>query len=251
MKPVVLIPCYQATLTPAETAALEQCRRLLGHYDCRVCQPEGLVLPKSFAGLQAECFPADRFSSIDSYNQLLLSAEFYERFQDWDYMLIYQLDAWVFRDELAEWCEQGFDYVGAPWRNAPFLREPRWRRQIPLVACFPWLARLLYRQDFRVGNGGFSLRRVSGFRRVLRDHAARATHWDTNEDVFWSFCAPRLDAHFRIAFEAQAMRFALELEPRYYVARMGGRLPFGCHAWQKYEPDFWTPHIEVPAGVQA
>jgi hypothetical protein len=244
MKPVVLIPCYQATLTPAETAALEQCRRLLGHYDCRVCQPEGLVLPKSFAGLQAECFPADRFSSIDSYNQLLLSAEFYERFQDWDYMLIYQLDAWVFRDELEDWCRQGFDYIGAPWGNAGFVEKYRRLRLIPRSSCFPWLSGLLYRNEFRVGNGGFSLRNIRAFLRVLRSNETAVSRWGGNEDLFWSFLGTQLDRSFRIAFEDRAMRFALELNPRAYVERMGGRLPFGCHAWQKYDPDFWGSFIQ-------
>jgi hypothetical protein len=36
-----------------------------------------------------------------------LSASFYERFLDTKYILIYQLDAFVFKDELQEWCDKG------------------------------------------------------------------------------------------------------------------------------------------------
>lgn len=249
MNPVVLIPAHRETLTSDEEASLRQCRRVLGHYDCRVLVPEGLALPEAFAGLKPVPFPSTRFSSIQNYSRLLLSAEFYDRFQEHDFMLICHLDAWVFRDELATWCAREFDYIGAPWGDAAFLHEPPWRKQIPAAARFPRLARLLYGQDFRVGNGGFSLRRISGFQRVLRHHAAEAGRWSTNEDMFWSIWGARLDARFRIAPETQAMRFALELEPRRYVRRMHGRLPFGCHAWKKYDPDFWASHIVVANDV--
>ena len=30
-------------------------------------------------------------------------------------MLIYQLDAYVFKDELLNWANKGYDYIGAPW----------------------------------------------------------------------------------------------------------------------------------------
>lgn len=40
--------------------------------------------------------------SVDDYSILLQSHPLYERFADFDYMLIYQLDAWVFRDELLQ-----------------------------------------------------------------------------------------------------------------------------------------------------
>ena len=32
----------------------------------------------------------------------------------WKYILIYQLDAWVFSDQLDFWIEQGYDFIGAP-----------------------------------------------------------------------------------------------------------------------------------------
>jgi hypothetical protein len=159
-------------------------------------------------------------------------------------MLIYQLDAWVFRDELEDWCRQGFDYIGAPWGNAGFVEKYRRLRLIPRSSCFPWLSGLLYRNEFRVGNGGFSLRNIRAFLRVLRSNETAVSRWGGNEDLFWSFLGTQLDRSFRIAFEDRAMRFALELNPRAYVERMGGRLPFGCHAWQKYDPDFWGSFIQ-------
>jgi hypothetical protein len=243
MKPVVLIPCYRSELSPAERISLRQCRHVLAAYDCKVILPEGLALPEAFAGLEPEYFPAGHFKSVQDYSCFLLNLEFYDRFRAYDYMLIYHLDAYVFRDELDFWCAQGFDYIGAPWGNAPFLGLPKMRKGLPWHARPLWLARWLYRQDFRVGNGGLSLRRIAAFQRVLQRHAPEAARWPWNEDVFWSLVAPVYDRQFRIPTETQAMRFALELEPRRYVDRMGGRLPFGCHAWERYDPAFWAPHI--------
>ena len=35
-----------------------------------------------------------------------------------------------------------------------------------------------------------------------------------------------------------------ELEPRYLYNLNQKKLPFGCHAWEKHEPDFWKNHIK-------
>lgn len=56
----------------------------------------------------------EHFVSVDSYNEMMLSPDFYRRFQVYDFMLIYQLDAFVFRDELDEWVAKDYDYIGAP-----------------------------------------------------------------------------------------------------------------------------------------
>lgn len=44
----------------------------------------------------------------------MLEADFYRRFGKYKYMLIYQLDAFVFSDKLLDFCEMGYDYIGAP-----------------------------------------------------------------------------------------------------------------------------------------
>jgi hypothetical protein len=80
-------------------------------------QPEGLendYITKKYSNISVESFPKRYFENIEGYNELLLSASFYERFLDTKYILIYQLDAFVFKDELQEWCDKGYDYI-APW----------------------------------------------------------------------------------------------------------------------------------------
>ena len=78
---------------------------------------------------------------MEGYNELLLSENFYTTFSAFKYILIYQPDSYVFRDELMEWCKEGYDYIGAPW-----LEDND--EQIKLNG---------------VGNGGFSLRNIEKF----------------------------------------------------------------------------------------
>ena len=40
------------------------------------------------------------FHRVSTYNKLMLSLDFYVRFSAYGYLLVYQLDAWVFSDEL-------------------------------------------------------------------------------------------------------------------------------------------------------
>lgn len=76
------------------------------------------------------------FESVSTYSVFMLTKEFYEKFTSYEFLLIYQLDAWVFRNELEYWCAQGYDYLGAPWfKDATTMYS-------------------------KAGNGGFSLRNV-------------------------------------------------------------------------------------------
>jgi len=241
---VVLIPCHRSDLSESEQVSLRQCRSILGSHDCRMLVPEGLRLPEAASGLATEPFAPRHFASVQSYSRLLLSPEFYDRFALRDFMLIHQLDAWVFRDEVERWCRRGFDCIGAPWEEgAPFLRRRKLWRHHPWPARRYRLARMWHRRTFRVGNGGFSLRRIGAFRRILKRNSSVADAWTANEDLFWSLLAPALDRGFLIPSEAEARKFSVETRPRWHVRRMGGRLPFGCHHWTRNEPDFWLPHL--------
>ncbi|MBW7908952.1 MAG: hypothetical protein H3C50_08570 [Kiritimatiellae bacterium] len=248
MSCVVIVPCFKRALSADERNSLAQCRRVLGRHEIRVMCPAGLLLPPECEGLDREEFPAPFFADIDGYSRLLLSREFYERFRAWDYLLIYQLDAFVFRDELNAWCLRGYDYVGAPWGKRDLLRNRHVRKSRPWMLRYPWIARWWHRRDFKVGNGGLSLRRVAAFLTILRSHGDASAKWMGNEDLFWSLLVPAMDRTFRIPREEEAMYFALELEPSQYVARMNGQLPFGCHAWMKYDADFWAAYIPVGEG---
>jgi hypothetical protein len=61
-----------------------------------------------------------------------------------------------------------------------------------------------------------------------------------NEDLFWSLEAPKFDASFRIATAEEALPFAFEMAPRWCFEKNGNKLPFACHAWARYDRDFWA-----------
>lgn len=264
----VVVPHYREGLTDDEEISLRHLRHFLGGYDKFLAVPDGLRL--ALPDFSAAPFPRKFFHDTATYSALMLSADFYRAFAAYEYLLLYQLDALVFSDRLAEWCARGFDYVGAPWLPGAgsFVSEPA------------------------VGNGGFSLRRVESFLRVaeapgfaseLRKYRdalaaaaplpARLLAWPRkalrrarllgagrqaildearapadpgdrlNEDCFWSFRARTYYPGFKIAPVEEALDFAFEVDPRRCYELNGGRLPFGCHAWAKYDRAFWEPFL--------
>ena len=118
----VVVPIYLENPTNIEIASFKQVLKVLSNYDIiiytykeldvSVYLNEANIYNKS---LYLEFFDKDYFSSVKGYNRLCLNLDFYKRVSSYKYMLIYQLDAWVFRDELEYWCHKGYDYVGAPW----------------------------------------------------------------------------------------------------------------------------------------
>lgn len=243
MKAVVLIPCYTSSLQPHEVTSVRQVRKILGHHTLQVFSPFGLDLPPELQGLEVTRFDAKFFTSPKAYSRLLTSLTFYEQYLKYDWLLIHQLDAYVFKDELEYWCKKGYQYIGAPWKKQDFLENRRSRGSLPSLSKYPLISRILYGQDFRVGNGGFSLRDIKACHHILQQNPQISQWPRITEDLFWSLHAPRLQKSFRVAPEQQAMRFSLEVEPRVYFEKMNRKLPFGCHAWEKYDPDFWKPFI--------
>jgi hypothetical protein len=115
--------------------------------------------PGSYPGLLAKRFPDRFFGSARAHGSLLLSEQFYRAFLSYEFVLIYHLDALVFSDQLPEWCAAGYDYIGAPWLISP--DSPQIKEQ-------------------KVGNGGFSLRRVRSFLRVLASN-----RYFVDPDDYW------------------------------------------------------------------
>ena len=227
MRAAVAVPYWGAPLGEDERISLRHLDAYLGRYD-RYTVSAGEALP----GLEVKRFPRRFFRDPITYSRLLLSKRFYEAFSDYDYLLVYQLDCLVLRDDLDAWCRRGLDYVGAPWLPGPaarFVDEPA------------------------VGNGGFSLRRVEAFLQVLdaageryarRWVAGRAdSRFEAHEDLFWSFEAKSFRPDFRIATVEEALRFAFEVEPHRAFELARGNLPFGAHAWAKYDRAFWEPQL--------
>ncbi|PWJ55263.1 hypothetical protein CLV98_11432 [Dyadobacter jejuensis] len=236
---VVVIPIYKVSLTETEKRSLRQCMRVLSAYPIRLLTPEGLpvgTILAEYPHLECITFEKTYFESIAGYNSLLTSADFYRAFSAYDFMLIYQLDAFVFEDRLAEWCAAGFDYIGAP-----SLHHPTYDALEETQA-----------QDFAqalnshrvVLNGGLSLRRISAMIRYLKIYALFYPVWRGNEDMLFSQEATRLlpmKVFLKTPKWKQALSFAFEKSPAASYSLTQRRLPFGCHAWERYDYAFWKP----------
>lgn len=231
---VVLVPVYQAVLSPVEAYSLDVSLKALAGRAVRFIGPEGLppdFYEQRYPGVPFVGFEASYFASIPGYNRLLLAEHFYQRFESFAFMLILQTDAVVLRDELGLWCALPFDYVGAPWPdgNELFVNLGRFEGAYGK------------RMRVHVGNGGLSLRRIGKCLALLREFAVATDVFlqsGSSEDLFFSFMGA-LSQDFVLPNEITASRFALELSPAYYFTVNGGQVPMGGHAWWKYDVAFW------------
>lgn len=255
---VVVIPVYKPKLTEYEIISLTQCLRVLGKHTVCLVSPQSLDISyyREFSPtLQSKTFDDAYFSDIQGYNRLMLSKQFYEAFTHVEYILIHQLDAFVFEDKLDDWCRQGYDYIGAPWlRDRDFTG---WQDQL----SFQIKQRIATWLDLKkddgvtpreivslngVGNGGLSLRRIPAMLRCLRQFGNRIDayeqlhHHQYNEDVFWGIEVNRYWPRLRIPTYRKALHFSVEFFPQWAIDHYNnGQLPFGCHAWDIHETDYW------------
>lgn len=218
----VVVPTYKERLSELEHISLFQLFQVLGTYDIFYVAPQSLhaeYLEKA----RVERFTDHLFEGIAGYNQLMLSKDFYMRFIKYKYILIYQLDAFVFYDGLLEFCNLGYDYIGAPWLTGM-------RKKVNDEYIYA-----------NVGNGGFSLRNVQSILRLLTEREEELKNYKENEDKFFSFNG---DARFKVAPVSVALKFAFEREVKKCFEKNNNKLPFGCHAWERYDYKFWRTHIE-------
>ena len=264
---VVIIPVHQ--LQPLENALLSfnHCFKVLAEHTIIVLAPQGLDLTayrtvhSNFTTVEID--PIWQ-SSIENYNLLKRSLFFYDLFKEYEYLLTYELDAYVFADELQFWCDKKFDYIGSPWFEG--YDEPGSNPKI-----------------IGVGNSGFSLRNIQSCRSILhRIEAIRKfrKYWfqlhfqslfnyeklllkigwlfklktakyisdfifesHLNEDYFWSIVVPESFGDYEVAPVSDAIAFGFEVCPELLFEQNNYKLPFGCHAWEKYNPTFWKRHI--------
>lgn len=230
MEPVVVVvPFYKEKMTTAERVSLQQLYRVLGRYPIVFMIPEKLRGSSFLHDKVIEAFPDECLSSRRGYSELLLTPQFYRRFQQYEYLLIYQLDAFVFSDRLLYFCSLGCDYIGAPmpafWINS--VRS-------------------------KVGNGGFSLRKISSciqvteIRRQIYQKTGKQELFEEAEDKFFGYCV--LDE--MIPFSAPSVKiaadFSIEFDTSHDLKNIKrGILPFGCHGWSKpHNFSFWRPYLE-------
>lgn len=266
---VVVIPIYKENPNKSEQASFKQAISILKNHPITIITYKELNLAtyKEIASsnnklYNTEYFDKVYFASLNGYNHLCLHKEFYKRFLNYKFMLIYQLDAWVFKDELDYWCNKGYDYIGAPW----FYNWGRYEKGNEL---------------WEVGNGGFCLRKVSFFYQLL------SYRWPLSYKIiknkgFYEFIKSVLkllgihntiswyvsqeksyipEDYFLVCYlknitnirklhaykpsTEEAAHFSFERSPAYLFYLCKNKLPFGCHAYKKNDFDsFWSKYIK-------
>ena len=142
---MVVTPVYSSNLSRLERLSLNNTLLLTKPYEHIFIGPEFVkgyfknLYPKS----DFLVLPKSNFKSIRSYNRLMLSPWFYKLFSNYSHILICQLDVCLMKQLNLNGLLK-YDYVGAP--------------------CTFGLGNKAY-----VGNGGFSLRKVSSFIDVLEN----------------------------------------------------------------------------------
>lgn len=269
----VVTPVVTLPLSAEEEISMRHLREHLCRFDRYVI---GLQkLPKELSDFTLLRFPARNFRDRFGYNRLLLTEEFYRAFVEYEYVLIYQLDCLVFANNLDHWCRKGWDYAGAPWlrdtedpakgfsvvgngglslRNVRRAIEvltskrlmedpqargvetgPRSRIIYSRLESWPLLTRTLVEGKTFLHRWGYH----NNVRWVVRDTVRTHRH----EDHFWAYDARKFLKEFRIPSPQEALEFSFELAPRYCFEMNSGRLPFGCHAWARYDREFWEPFL--------
>lgn len=281
-KCIIIIPIYSESMTVDEKKSFVNSIKILSNYDIALVTYKELnidfykrLAEQEKVNIHVEYFSKYYFKSVATYNALCLNKTFYERFLHYKYMLICQLDVWIFRDELNDWCDKEYDYIGAP--------------------IFWEIKKNIFSSDMcGVGNGGLSLRRIrycidilnlNPSRKYLRTsflikqyrcyckYNVKFNKWymklyalcicilkicgyhntlnyhlncvKTNEDsIFGVFAKGTLGIKANIPHCLEAMKFSFEVHPDLLYKLNDNKLPFGCHAYKKWEyKNFWSKYI--------
>jgi hypothetical protein len=262
VKPIIAIPVHKRRPDRAESISIERCGSVLRRWPILFISPSSLDI-----GPYVEIIPnasslkvADEWmSSVQNYNKLMISDAIFTKLRGYSHLLIHEPDAVVLLDELEYWCDKEFDYIGAPW----FEGHGRAQGGAPIIG---------------VGNSGFSLQRIEAALSVLsssrrwysKKQAAKDLFrgltgnrsrlrrgvlgmgncgrlkdahglYSGNCDNFWSNVVPSVDSSYRVASIEDALLFSWEVLPSRCYALCNGKLPFGMHAWMKYDIEFLQP----------
>lgn len=230
----IVIPVYKETLSYNESNALKRCFEIYEQkFDIFLIHPSNLIISAYRIGKYKGTIPfANKFFKSNlTYNRLMLSPGFYRKFLEYKYMLIYQLDAFILRDMLSETCRWNMDFIGAPWL------DQKWKMEMNRK----WKTTFFTRFFLDVGNGGFSLRNIKKAYRISKAFQPLMIFWkeNWNEDLFWSTVCNKLIPGYKVADINTALKFAFESEPQKAFKLNNNELPFGCHAWEQNDPEFW------------
>jgi len=253
--------------TADEEVSIHHLFHYLGVHDKYLLVPRGSRF--SPLGFHVVQLPKRYFGSPSSHDRLLYKAWFYKLFLEYEFILFYHLDSLVLENNILRWCSGDFDFIGPPWikcEDSPWVDVPRVgnggfsllrvSRAIEVLTnryrmdpntlihdwfsefCPLWFVHVL---TLALGNSG----RVRFIDRLLEEWSESRcpTNHGRGNDQFWADKAVKYVSEFRVASLQDGLQFAFEVSPQTCYEMAGNRMPFGCHAWAKYDREFWLPHL--------
>jgi hypothetical protein len=238
---IIVIPIYKPQFDGEEQFLVDRMFSIFSSREIAFMAPESLdkhFYLSRYPKAEVVTFANEFFASVNSYSRLLLTADFYRAFNDREFLLICQPDVYLFRDDMDIWLKKPYDYIGAPWPRgfSTSLNMGRFRhgtRGNPVTAF--------------VGNGGFSLRRVSKCIYLI-ENDVEISDWfrktGSNEDLFFSFTGAMTE-NFVLPNLIEASLFSMETEPDLLYSLNKRQLPMAAHAFRKNWSGLWRAHISL------
>ncbi|GAB3961636.1 hypothetical protein GCM10028805_60980 [Spirosoma harenae] len=246
-KIVIVIPIYKSIPNHFEELSFVRCLKVLKRHSLFVVYPENVdlllydkIAKKENVFIEKMPLPEGYFIDIYTYSKLLTSIKFYNYFISFDYMLIYQLDAYVFTDDLIKWMQKDYDFIGAPISektNDLILKkfESDFGVDLQLKNCFL--------------NGGFSLRKIQACINAISYNEAFVEELISKfwpEDVIFLLLFNR--NNYNLPHKLEAIKFSFESFPKDSFKLNNNKLPTGCHAWYRndfdiHDNEFWFEKI--------
>lgn len=252
-KAIVVVPIYKTDLDDNEMLSLKRSIKILHQHPFAIACPDHLDITPLNSILAPAHYTIHRFEDslfkgIAGYNKLMLSEVFYNSFSDYEYILLCQTDVFVFEDQLNYWCNKGYDYIGAPWIAS---KQTAITKLLLNINNSFKKKKKTTEHFFKVGNGGFSLRKTATMQKITSEQKDKIQHALDNpnelshhvEDIYFSLVAPKYTA-MNFPDYKEAAGFAMDRKPDIAMKLNNCNLPFACHRfYNRKVKDFWAPII--------
>jgi hypothetical protein len=247
----IVIPVYKNELDIVENISLKRLNNVIGdkNYDVYLVCPEGMNTDeyyKLYKNLLIKTYSPEYFKSTHTYSQLCISYNFYNDFSEYEYMLIYQLDCYLFSDQISDWCNKGYDYIGGP---------------ILSTDCGWDTVKKSQKNNYKpfVGNGGLSLRKISVFKDMTNPNGELRLTYNLTDEVLKNvifedkyFCNDLFNFYkLNVPKWREALNFALDMSVDIIYNQLKWKeTPMGIHSvdknirwWKKVIPEFGNQEV--------
>jgi len=271
-KLAILIPLHKSNLNDHEKKSLQYIVTNLDNKNIFLILPEKLRDSFNYKNLNKVYFSDKYFISQKTYNKLLLSLDFFLKFNSFDYALIYQLDSYLIQgtERLKDFFNE--DYVGSPHIN---VKKKRFNgilnggfslraigpsinvlssvkihftlnSVISILRYFTALNRLksfikfFFKIIFIYISDKFYKKEKILISQIIINNFADYY----NEDIFWSLFSKLFVKNFKVAKFDTAIKFSFDKDPEVLFGLNDNQLPLGCHNWWNDKNiNFWKKYF--------